>query len=160
MLVRHTSCVATTRQPQRFRCAYASGICLLSNLWFSSHYPCPKQKPTKMVGLCFWWEWVDSNHLRLKPTDLQSAPALQLRRTPRTFYPPARNKQRQPVFASLRRGTQFSILAIASVKIGGAGSGTRTRISSLEGLRTSPCTMPATSSQYADYIIYLIKIKW
>lgn len=30
----------------------------------------------------FWWEWVDSNHLRLKPTDLQSAPALQLRRTP------------------------------------------------------------------------------
>ena len=25
---------------------------------------------------------MDSNHLRLKPTDLQSAPALQLRRTP------------------------------------------------------------------------------
>ncbi len=41
-----------------------------------------KQKPTIKVGLCFWWEWVDSNHLRLKPTDLQSAPALQLRRTP------------------------------------------------------------------------------
>ena len=59
----------------------------------------------------FWWEWVDSNHLRLKPTDLQSAPALQLRRTPRTLF--------------------------------GAGSGTRTRTSSLEGLRTSPCTMPA-----------------
>ena len=35
-----------------------------------------------MVGLCFWWEWVDSNHLSLKTTDLQSAPALQLRRTP------------------------------------------------------------------------------
>ena len=30
----------------------------------------------------FWWEWLDSNQLRLKPTDLQSAPALQLRRTP------------------------------------------------------------------------------
>ena len=29
-----------------------------------------------------WWEWLDSNQLRLKPTDLQSAPALQLRRTP------------------------------------------------------------------------------
>ena len=110
----------------------------------------------------FWWEWVDSNHLSRKTTDLQSAPALQLRRTPRTFFatcPPSRNKQRQPVFALLRRGTQFSILALASVKIGGAGSGTRTRISSLEGLRTSPCTMPATSSQYANYIIYLIKIK-
>ena len=32
----------------------------------------------------FWWEWVDSNHLSLKTTDLQSAPALQLRRTPET----------------------------------------------------------------------------
>ncbi len=41
-----------------------------------------KQKPTIKVGLCFWWEWLDSNQLRLKPTDLQSAPALQLRRTP------------------------------------------------------------------------------
>lgn len=30
----------------------------------------------------FWWEWVDSNHLSRKTTDLQSAPALQLRRTP------------------------------------------------------------------------------
>ena len=34
-----------------------------------------------LVGI-FWWEWLDSNQLRLKPTDLQSAPALQLRRTP------------------------------------------------------------------------------
>ena len=126
----------------------------------STHPTLQNKKMTRLGHFLFWWEWVDSNHLRLKPTDLQSVPALQLRRTPRTFYPPARNKQRQPVFASLRRGTQFSILAIASVKIGGAGSGTRTRISSLEGLRTSPCTMPATSSQYADYIIYLIKIKW
>ena len=33
----------------------------------------------------------------------------------------------------------------------GAGSGTRTRISSLEGLRTSPCTMPATNSKPTDY---------
>ena len=33
----------------------------------------------------FWWEWVDSNHLSRKTTDLQSAPALQLRRTPKTF---------------------------------------------------------------------------
>ena len=31
----------------------------------------------------------------------------------------------------------------ASAKTDGAGSGTRTRTSSLEGLRTSPCTMPA-----------------
>ena len=35
-----------------------------------------------MVRCIFWWEWLDSNQLRLKPTDLQSAPALQLRRTP------------------------------------------------------------------------------
>lgn len=34
-----------------------------------------------LVGIS-WWEWLDSNQLRLKPTDLQSAPALQLRRTP------------------------------------------------------------------------------
>ena len=73
---------------------------------------------------------------------------------PELFCPPSRGKQRRPVFALLRRGTQFSILAIASVKIGGAGSGTRTRISSLEGLRTSPCTMPATSSQCVHYITY------
>ena len=79
---------------------------------------------------------------------------------PELLCPPSRGKQRRPVFASLRRGTQFSILAIASVKIGGAGSGTRTRISSLEGLRTSPCTMPATSSQCTDYITYLPKCKW
>ena len=44
-----------------------------------------KQKPTLKVGLCFWWEWVDSNHLSRKTTDLQSAPALQLRRTPREW---------------------------------------------------------------------------
>ena len=37
---------------------------------------------TQMGHFLFWWEWVDSNHLSLKTTDLQSAPALQLRRTP------------------------------------------------------------------------------
>ena len=41
-----------------------------------------KTKTDRSVGLCFWWEWVDSNHLSRKTTDLQSAPALQLRRTP------------------------------------------------------------------------------
>ena len=35
----------------------------------------------------------------------------------------------------------------------GAGSGNRTRISSLEGLHTSLCTMPATNSQ-SSMIIY------
>ena len=47
-----------------------------------------KTNTTQKGGLCFWWEWVDSNHLSRKTTDLQSAPALQLRRTPnlaRTF---------------------------------------------------------------------------
>ena len=34
----------------------------------------------------------------------------------------------------------------------GAGSGTRTRTSSLEGLRTSPCTMPAINRKRTDYI--------
>ena len=38
--------------------------------------------PPTPGGILFWWEWLDSNQLRLKPTDLQSAPALQLRRTP------------------------------------------------------------------------------
>ena len=41
----------------------------------------------------------------------------------------------------------------------GAGSGNRTRISSLEGLHTSLCTMPATNSKLNDYIINEIKIK-
>ena len=41
----------------------------------------------------------------------------------------------------------------------GAGSGNRTRISSLEGLHTSLCTMPATKSKPNDYIINEIKIK-
>ena len=39
---------------------------------------------TQTGHFLFWWEWVDSNHLSRKTTDLQSAPALQLRRTPRT----------------------------------------------------------------------------
>ena len=58
-----------------------------------SHLTHPSQnKKHPPFGGCFlfWWEWVDSNHLRLKPTDLQSAPALQLRRTPNlVFRPPA-----------------------------------------------------------------------
>lgn len=42
------------------------------------------KKCTVRVHFLFWWEWVDSNHLSRKTTDLQSAPALQLRRTPKT----------------------------------------------------------------------------
>lgn len=42
----------------------------------------PKKNDRILSGRSFWWEWLDSNQLRLKPTDLQSAPALQLRRTP------------------------------------------------------------------------------
>ena len=41
----------------------------------------------------------------------------------------------------------------------GAGSGNRTRISSLEGLHTSLCTMPATNSELSDYISNKNKIK-
>ena len=44
------------------------------------------KKHTVKVCFLFWWEWVDSNHLSRKTTDLQSAPALQLRRTPRTYF--------------------------------------------------------------------------
>ena len=90
-----------------------------------------------MGRFVFWWEWVDSNHLRLKPTDLQSAPALQLRRTPNLF----------PSACAMR----ISL---------GAGSGNRTRISSLEGLHTSLCTMPATNSKPCDYILNLPKRKY
>ena len=42
----------------------------------------------------------------------------------------------------------------------GAGSGNRTRISSLEGLHTSLCTMPATNSKLYDYILFTYKIKY
>ena len=52
----------------------------------STHHIWQKQKPTIKVGFYLWWEWVDSNHLSRKTTDLQSAPALQLRRTPKTFW--------------------------------------------------------------------------
>ena len=52
----------------------------------STHPTLQNKKWPKRGHFLFWWEWVDSNHLRLKPTDLQSAPALQLRRTPRTFF--------------------------------------------------------------------------
>lgn len=41
----------------------------------------------------------------------------------------------------------------------GAGSGNRTRISSLEGLHTSLCTMPATNSKPTDYIPIFKQIK-
>ena len=44
------------------------------------------KKRTRTVHFLFWWEWVDSNHLSRKTTDLQSAPALQLRRTPKTQF--------------------------------------------------------------------------
>ena len=50
----------------------------------STHPFLTKTKTTHLGGYIFWWEWVDSNHLSRKTTDLQSAPALQLRRTPRT----------------------------------------------------------------------------
>lgn len=51
-----------------------------------SHLTTPSQNKNVPCGtFLFWWEWVDSNHLRLKPTDLQSAPALQLRRTPNLY---------------------------------------------------------------------------
>lgn len=53
------------------------------NLVFSIRKPFDKLLFSK--GCIFWWEWVDSNHLSRKTTDLQSAPALQLRRTPRTL---------------------------------------------------------------------------
>ena len=48
---------------------------------------------TQMGHFLFWWEWVDSNHLSRKTTDLQSAPALQLRRTPKTFDLPVHLRQ-------------------------------------------------------------------
>lgn len=43
----------------------------------------PAQNKNRPFGrFVFWWEWLDSNQLSHKTTDLQSAPALQLRRTP------------------------------------------------------------------------------
>ena len=90
-----------------------------------------KEKPVQIAwfsNIVIWWEWVDSNHLSRKTTDLQSAPALQLRRTPRTFL---------SAFAKASVDTEFSDLACASVKIRGASRGNRTLISSLEGLHSS-----------------------
>ena len=58
---------------------------LVVPLIFWRIHPLPLNQNKKYTGkVCFlfWWEWVDSNHLSRKTTDLQSAPALQLRRTP------------------------------------------------------------------------------
>ena len=96
----------------------------------------PKKNRTFTVRCIFWWEWVDSNHLSRKTTDLQSAPALQLRRTPKTPF--------SPVFTIWRKFVACHPKPLAK---GGAGSGNRTRISSLEGLHTSLCTMPAINSK-------------
>ena len=79
----------------------------------------------------FWWERLDSNQLSRTTTDLQSAPALQLRRAPLNFF--------------LDRTPE----ALAK---GGAGRGNRTLISSLEGLHTSLCTMPAIRSSVLKFI--------
>ena len=111
----------------------------------STHPTSSKTKTTHSGGLCFWWEWVDSNHLRLKPTDLQSAPALQLRRTPRTFLTDSPSLPFGKSAAFRFAWPQPACRGFAPAKTDGAGSGTRTRTSSLEGLRTSPCTMPAMS---------------
>lgn len=55
-------------------------------------YPATKIKTPDARVFLFWWEWLDSNQLRLKPTDLQSAPALQLRRTPNLLVRAAGNR--------------------------------------------------------------------
>ena len=110
------------------------------NQWFSSQPAHTIKKPT-IRSVFFWWEWLDSNQLRLKPTDLQSAPALQLRRTP-----------------ELIRHNFYGMPHKALAKCG-AGRGNRTLISSLEGLHTSLCTMPATKLKPTDYITNEIKIK-
>ena len=144
---------------------------------------------------------MDSNHLRLKPTDLQSAPALQLRRTPnlvkncqkledamilmqanvQSVHDRNQNQadsifhnflvraagnrayknttscviSNELMFASQGYPTQLHLTCSL-----GAGSGNRTRISSLEGLHTSLCTMPATNSKPCDYILNLPKRKY
>ena len=56
--------------------------CNLTITWSKSIYHTTEIKTPQTGCSYFWWEWLDSNQLRLKPTDLQSAPALQLRRTP------------------------------------------------------------------------------
>lgn len=65
-----------------------------------------------------------------------------------------------PAFAKGFGGQWIFSPCFAAVKILGAGSGNRTRISSLEGLHTSLCTMPATNSKPCDYILNLPKRKY
>ena len=63
--------------------------------WLHDSNPIPhftKIKTPDARVFLFWWEWLDSNQLRLKPTDLQSAPALQLRRTPNPLVRAAGNR--------------------------------------------------------------------
>ena len=72
-------------RPQKFHFRTAHFVPL--PLWRIHPFPHNQNKKhTEKVCFLFWWEWVDSNHLSSKTTDLQSAPALQLRRTPRTCF--------------------------------------------------------------------------
>ena len=90
-LISSARCACGETVTARLRYTYLAY--LFSNLRLSSHGPnpinhiAPKQKHTIKVCLCFWWEWLDSNQLSHKTTDLQSAPALQLRRTPNLVLP-------------------------------------------------------------------------
>ena len=72
-----------------------------------------KQKPTVQVGLCFWWERVESNHLSQRQ---------QIYSLPRLSDSGARPKLFTHAFAT---------------QIHGASRGNRTLISSLEGLHSS-----------------------
>ncbi len=135
----------------------------------------------------FWWEWLDCNshirfrsmgpfRLRLEPVVasrlfrwFSSQPAQTIKKTDPTvgcFYGGSgwirtSSGLSQQIY-SLPRLSNSGARPIRPKNKNlffGAGSGNRTRISSLEGLHTSLCTMPATNSKPTDYIIYEIKIK-
>ena len=121
----------------------------------STHSTCQKIKPPDWVVIFFGGSgWIRTT----------SVVRQQIYSLPRLSNSGARPKLNFDSFCPppprLRRDTEFSTLAIASVKIRGAGSGNRTRISSLEGLHTSLCTMPATNSKQSNYILLFPKRKY
>ena len=105
----------------------------LTVFWPIHPQPLIKTKTDQTGRFVFWWVRVDSDHLR-HSQQIYSLPRLS------------------------NSGAHPELILTCHTKCG-AGSGTRTRTSSLEGLRTSPCTMPAINQEQTDYILIYTKIK-
>ena len=161
-----------------FRLRLEPVVALRLSRWFSSQPAQTTKKPTQRSVL-FWWEWLDciipifaialwapfacgSNQSSLcdfPAGSLLSLPKPQKNRPKGRFFSGGSGWIRTSSGLSQQIYSLPRLSNSGARPILGAGSGNRTRISSLEGLHTSLCTMPATNSKLYDYILLQIKIK-